>query len=168
MTDSHCLPCTLAAFSELSAEILCLGKSIRFEARGSSMDPLLRDGDILLVEPVKQRLLRVGEVVICSNHSGNVIVHRVLRRQVRSDGAYYLVQGDQALQPDGWIPQGKVYGRVRSIDRGNTHINMRNLLLRLLGMVAVLRSRGQIGRNGINHFVSKIARQLPLLNDFLS
>ena len=168
MITRSLLSCDLPTFGELSAEILQMGKLIRFQAKGASMHPLLRDGDALLVKPLGVRPIRIGKVVLCSTQSMRVIVHRVLDRQSRPDGTYYLVQGDQAAKPDGWIPQGQIYGWVSAVDRGNTHINMLNPLMQLLGLIVVLRLRYHIGQGKIAHFASKLIRHLPAFSSILS
>jgi hypothetical protein len=146
LTDVTGLPCTSAAFAGLSADILRHGKSLRFRARGASMHPLVQDGDTLLVHPLDAGVVRVGDVVLCSSGLDRVLVHRVLHRRMNSQGYSYLVQGDQMLSPDGWIPQAQVYGQVAGIERAGKRIDMRRPVMRVLGWLAVLRSHWHTAR----------------------
>jgi hypothetical protein len=141
LSDLTNLPCTSAAFAGLGAEVLSLGKALRFRARGSSMQPLVRDGDCLLVCPVDGCSIRVGDVVFCSSEPGRVVVHRVVRRQSGPDGWRFLVQGDQVRQPDGWILSPQLYGRVTALERAGLDIDLHRPGLRFLGWFAALRSR---------------------------
>jgi hypothetical protein len=168
LTDITNLPCETAPFASLSAEILLLGKSLRFRAGGASMRPLVRDGDILLVRPVQAGPLRVGDIILYRSQPERVLVHRVVRRFPGPDGWRYLVQGDQAQQPDGMIPQAQVYGRVAAIERAGRHINVQSPLMRFLGWLAVLRSRSNLGSGKWFRHASRLARRLPLFSTYLS
>jgi signal peptidase I len=161
------LPCNSAAFADLSSEILQHGKSLRFKARGVSMRPLVRDGDTLLVRPVEAREIHAGDVVLCSSQTDCVVVHRVLRRLPEADGFTFLVQGDQAGQPDGWIMQSQVYGRVAAIERAGVPIDMYQPVMRLLGWLAVLRSRRQLGHRRWALLATQLARRLPVFYRYL-
>jgi signal peptidase I len=161
------LPCNSRAFAGLSSDILHQGKSLRFKARGVSMRPMVRDGDILLVQPVEAGRIRVGDVILCSSQVDRVVIHRALRRLSSPDGETFLVQGDQVVWPDGWIPQSQVYGRVAAIERAGVPIDMHSPAVRLLGWLAVLRSRGQLGRRRWSRFATQLARRLPVFYRYL-
>jgi signal peptidase I len=161
------IPCTSAAFAELSADILRAGKALRFRATGASMQPLLRDGDVLLVRPLDPRAVRVGDVVLCSSEPGRIVVHRVLRRQAGPEGYRFTVQGDQVARPDGVIPEAQVYGRVATIERSGAYIDVSRPLMRMLGGYAVLRSRWNIGRGRRLRLAGRLVKRLPVLSRYL-
>jgi len=133
------ITCSSPAFLELSAAILGCGKSLRFKAQGVSMQPLVRDGDVLLIKPVNPATIRPGEIVLFQSQRERVIVHRVLRKRVNHTGVAFLVQGDQAAQPDGWISQDHIFGRLVEITRGQRRIQLRQPAMRLLSWMAVQR-----------------------------
>jgi len=168
MMTSTSIPCTSAAFAELSAEILRAGKALRFQARGASMSPLVRDGDVLLVQPAQRRGVRVGDVVLCRNEMGHVVVHRVVRRLMGPTGRRFVVQGDQVARPDGVIPGAQVYGRVVAIERAGARLETSRPLMRLLGALAVLRSRWNLGRGKGFALAGRLARKLPGLSRYLA
>ena len=128
------------------------------------MRPLVRDGDILVVGSLDQSQPRLGDVVLCSTDLDNVIVHRVIRRRVNSVGYSYLVQGDQANKPDGWIPREHMLGRLTMIEREGTLIAMRNPWICLLGTFAFMRSRWNYGRSGFGKYL----KRLPVISIFIS
>ncbi|HAH07120.1 MAG TPA: hypothetical protein DCM05_11475 [Elusimicrobia bacterium] len=68
-----------ASFAELALPLLQGGRSIRFAARGSSMAPLIREGDILEVASIEPGRVRLGDVLLCRSE-GKLIAHRVVRR----------------------------------------------------------------------------------------
>ena len=158
----------MPAFSELSAEILHAGKALRFRAHGSSMQPLVRDGDVLRIEPLDERLLKPGEVVLCSQRPGSVVVHRVVRRQAGPEGVRYTIQGDQVGQPDGTLPLAQIHGRLVSLERAGKVIHLQGLPASLLGWLAVLRSRSSLGRGQSLQFFKHLVRRLPVVSTFLT
>jgi signal peptidase len=162
------IPCTSTTFAELSVTLLRAGKSIRFRARGTSMHPLVRDGDVLLVRPVDARAVRVGDIVLCDSEPGRVVVHRVVRRLGALAGHSFVLQGDRAARPDGLVPEALVYGRLVAIERGGARVAVDGPVMRMLGRLAVLRSRTNLGRSRGYPLVSRLAKKLPVLSRYLS
>lgn len=131
------------------------------------MIPLVRDKDVLLVEPVKN-LVRIGDIILCSVQPDRVVVHRVIRRRSAPYGFYFLVQGDQAAQPDGWIQQAQVLGRVTEIERGERLLDMHSPAVRVLGFLAVQNSRWHIGRGWFTRIFSGWIKRLPVFSKYLN
>jgi len=161
LTDLTLFSCSSSVFGGLSAEILRAGKNLRFRAHGASMQPRLRDGDLLLVQPVPAGIIRVGDVVLCNNGSDRILAHRVLRRRSGPDGLRFLVQGDQASQPDGWISQAQVYGRVAAIERAGVQIDLHRPVARALGWLAVLLSMWHTLRARLFRATRQLVKCLP-------
>lgn len=162
------IPCTLAAFEELSAEILRAGHALRFRAHGGSMWPLVRDGDVLLVLPADPAAVHTGDVVLCGNRPGRVVAHRVICVEGGPNGPLFTVQGDALAQPDGKIPPAQLYGRVVAIERGAARIAMDRPAMKLLGRAAVLRSARSLGRGPRFRAARALARRLPALSKYLA
>lgn len=159
-------PCTLAAFEGLSAEILKRGKSLRFTAHGSSMIPLVRDGDILLIDPVDPNFLHAGDVVLCQLEPGRVVVHRVISVKRTRDGLDVLIQGDHSSKPDGKINQNQVYGKLVSIDRDGERIAMETPAMRIMSLVAALRLQWRLDRYWLTRSAGMALKHLPVFYRF--
>jgi len=102
------------AFAELMEAVLEKNVPFRFTARGSSMTPFIRDGDVLIISPVSLRLRR-GDVVPFINPSSNqLMVHRIL--DVSREGC--LIKGDNNSVPDGRIPASRIIGHVVRVEQG--------------------------------------------------
>ncbi|MHB9033802.1 MAG: S24/S26 family peptidase [Anaerolineae bacterium] len=108
----HRLP--VLSFAELMAAVLSKGKPFRFQARGYSMYPFIRSGDILTISPLDRRV-RLGQVVACLQPGDR---HLVVHRIVRLDGTRYLVRGDYTPMPDGLVTVLNLIGRVTRIEHG--------------------------------------------------
>ena len=101
-------------FSVLMAEVLKTGKAFRFQASGSSMNPFIKDGDILTLVAVSHRPIRMGNV-LAFYHPKNVklTIHRFVTRKQKT----FLMKPDNAMSADGWINQDEVIGMVQVIER---------------------------------------------------
>jgi signal peptidase I len=100
-------------FAELMASVLHTGTPFRFQASGSSMDPFIKNGDVITVTPSSGKRARTGDVVAFLQPQGRLAVHRV----IRNSKGRLLVKGDNSPQPDGWIGLAEVLGSVTRIER---------------------------------------------------
>ncbi len=131
-------------------DVLAKGLPFRFCARGVSMAPFIKDGDVITVAPFYHSKFKVGDVVafVC-RESGKLIVHRVVARR---DGLPFI-QGDSIPEiPDGFVPLENLLGRVIKVERSGKQIRMGlgperffiALLSRLKRHVSI--RRGLVGR----------------------
>ena len=80
---------------------------------GGSMAPTIPLGSMVVVEPVANRPLRVGEVATFRTPAGVVVTHRIARVVERSDGTWYETKGDANAHPDPALwPSSAVTGRL--------------------------------------------------------
>ena len=120
-------------FSDLSSEILKGGNSIRFKARGSSMLPWIKDGDMLTIHPIETNDIRAGQVVFYPSKGGRPVVHRVLRIRFKGPKRILLTRGDASPKSEEHIDAAKVLGKVVRIHRGSKVIHLdRNLWWRFV------------------------------------
>ncbi|MGA8621065.1 MAG: S24 family peptidase, partial [Candidatus Sulfotelmatobacter sp.] len=98
-----------ARFEALSRELLNSGKSVRFEARGASMAPSIRDGEIVHVTPVIVSKLRKGDIVLTKGDR-EFLLHRVVVTQ--HDENFFITRGDCGKQNDPPVSGDQVLGIV--------------------------------------------------------
>ncbi len=99
----------------LMGAVLRKGKPFRFEARGESMHPAIRHGDVVTVAPVPDRPPAIGDIVAFVHPgTGGVRVHRV----VAAGGGRYVLKGDNALGADPPIGRDGILGLVVGLERG--------------------------------------------------
>ncbi len=90
------------------------GASFRFQAKGYSMTPTIRNADVITVSPLKNLLPRRGDVLAFRHPDRpQMLVHRVLH--ARSDK--YFIQGDNCPAADGWIPLENILGVITRVER---------------------------------------------------
>ncbi len=107
--------------AELAFEALARGLPVRFCARGASMRPWVRDGDVLVLAPDAE-LADVGDLVLVPVSDFGV-VHRVVARW----GHQVWVKGDALPWPDGWFDRRRLKARVVAIERGGRLVAMPRL-----------------------------------------
>ena len=114
------LPLSGQALLDLMRDVLARGVPFRFRARGWSMAPFIKDGDVITVSPFQGRRPGLGEVVAFVRPGENkLVVHRI----VRQDETNLYIQGDNSPDHvDEVIPGENLLGRVRRIERNGRRI----------------------------------------------
>lgn len=100
--------------------VLAKGCDFRFRARGWSMTPFIRDGDVLCVSPFLENPPGVGEVVAYIQPTcEKLAVHRLVRRQ----GNDWLILGDNTPGATSErVPSTNLIGRVTCIERDSKRV----------------------------------------------
>ena len=110
---------------EACAALLSSGQLVRFRATGLSMDPTIRDGDVLTVEPVDLNEIRPGEVLLYRTERG-VVAHRLVRYETVESQPLYILRGDASGTCDPPVCVGEVLGRVTAVRRGRRSRSLTN------------------------------------------
>jgi signal peptidase I len=106
---------------ELLRELLAKGKLVKFRAKGFSMTPFIKDGDVVAVSPLSGRRPGLGDVAVFTHpRTKKLIVHRI----VGKSGATYLARGDSNSQTDGWVPGENLLGRVTGVERDGKAVSL--------------------------------------------
>ena len=106
-------------FASLLQTILGKGMPVSFTAKGFSMVPFIKDGDVLTVVPLQGTSPGLGDVVAFF-HPGTekLAIHRV----VGEKGHFYCIRGDNSFQADGFIPKTSILGRVKRVERNGKRV----------------------------------------------
>lgn len=107
------------AFASISAQILLQGDSFQFRARGSSMTPFIRDGDLLTISPVDAADLQVGDVVLYRTRRDRIVAHRIVGRRMEGGDLVLETRGDARLDSDSPVPADGILGRAVRLQRGD-------------------------------------------------
>jgi signal peptidase I len=103
-----------AQLGEILDAVLARGAPVRFQARGFSMYPSIRDLDVVTVSPLPRRGLHAGDVIAFRQPTGgSLVLHRILRAGQQG----FLVRGDNLPAPDGLVPAADVIGLVTLAER---------------------------------------------------
>lgn len=103
-----------SALADLMHSIVSTGAAFRFQAKGFSMSPFIRDKDIITISQVHKSKLRTGDVAAVVNPiNGSVIVHRIVAETKEG----ILLKGDNCDTPDGIFTDDAIIGLVTAVER---------------------------------------------------
>jgi len=115
------LPLSGSALRALLQAVLERGVPFRFRAKGFSMSPFIKDGDVITVSPLAGVKPRLGDVVAFQrNESETLVVHRV----VGWHGDIIAIQGDFLPEADDFVPLASVLGRVEHVERNGRQVRL--------------------------------------------
>jgi hypothetical protein len=106
---------------KLMRGVLDKGASFRFQSKGFSMSPFIKDGDVLTIVPLQGSAPGFGDVVVFTHpHTGKLIIHRIIGKRSSS----YFTKGDNAPEEDGLISRAAILGRVTKVERNGGYISL--------------------------------------------
>jgi len=119
-------------FTFITQKVLGREKSLRFKAKGESMRPFIRDGDILEITPVNGEEIRLGDVIFYRVGERRMIAHRVIEKIIQNDKLIFLTKGDSNMGEGEKVYLEQVIGRVKAIERKGRKIRIDEGLNRLM------------------------------------
>ncbi len=117
-----------STLSEIASSIIGSGSSITFVAQGRSMSPFIRDGDTVIIAPTEGDPC-IGDVVLCRNTEGNLLLHRVIRKTAES----VFTKGDAWLTDDGPVPYKNIIGKAVRVSGSGVNFHLKFPFSFLLG-----------------------------------
>jgi len=122
---------------ELSKDIFRKGKSIRFQAKGWSMRPFIRDGDFIVVSPIENSSIKTGDVVFCITTENKVIVHRVIKKYKKDEDNRIImfIKGDATFSSPEKVEMQNVLGKVVEVERNGRKKRLDTKLYQLTGLL---------------------------------
>ncbi len=108
--------------------------------RGSSMQPWVRPGDIVLIRSAGIEEVRCGDVVLFQREN-RLFVHRLVEKRGTLRETTFLAKGDAHPGPDGVINDDLILGRVTCIYRGDKRIDLDSPHQLALGLMVSQLSR---------------------------
>jgi uncharacterized repeat protein (TIGR01451 family) len=96
-----------ASFEALSRELLKKGITVRFQARGQSMSPTIRNDETVHVTPVIITKLREGDIVLTKGDK-RFLIHRLV--VANHDENVFITRGDCSQQDDAPVTGEQILG----------------------------------------------------------
>ncbi len=119
MSETPELTVPLGTIIELIRPVFGHSSSVKIEAKGRSMFPFIRDGDVVTLSDLSDASPRVGDVVaVRIPGSDRLAFHRVVARLKNR----YLVKGDNCEEPDGVLSRGDILGRISGVERNGAPV----------------------------------------------
>ncbi len=115
----------------LAAQLLADGTSVLLPARGNSMLPFVREGDILTIEAMKDATPQIDDIVFFRSPHGSPMVHRVIAIRHASAADSFLIRGDASTGIPDCVEQRHVLGRMVSLTRNGRTLDANSRLRRI-------------------------------------
>jgi ATP-binding cassette, subfamily B, bacterial len=106
------------------------GRTTLFRMHGNSMYPILKEGDVGMVQQCDPDKLRVGDIVVFKLKD-TYIAHRLLRIQKKGELTYFTARGDKNLFNDPPFTAEALAGQIVQITRGKQLISTNERKIRL-------------------------------------
>ena len=119
-------------FESFVMDCLKAGLRVRFQARGASMSPAIRDGEMVYVKPAPTASLRKGDVVLVKDESG-FRLHRLIHTDAEHD--VFSTRGDCGWEDDSPIRGEQILGVAVAKD---VRIGQRIVRIKLKGLGAIV------------------------------
>jgi uncharacterized repeat protein (TIGR01451 family) len=98
-------------FEEVARPLLERGLNVRFRARGASMSPSIRDGEVVEVTPVMVAKLRKDDIVLAKSIAG-FRLHRIVLADPAKD--LFITRGDCGRENDPALKAEQILGLARA------------------------------------------------------
>ncbi len=117
----------------LLQNVLNMGASFRFRAKGVSNSPLVADGDVIDISPLRGTSPHIGDIITFIHPKNQKLsIHRI----VGKNNGSYLIREDNGAGTDGWVPREKILGYLSKVKkRGRDHhwaLGAKRMLIELL------------------------------------
>lgn len=113
---------------QFTDELLQEKKQVKLTVGGSSMFPVLKSGDEIVIEKWNPEDLKIGDVVVFKN-AQKWVAHRVHDLKKESNNSFLITKGDSCKQKDKPILHDDFIGKVTSFYRKGKQKQMRNTLI---------------------------------------
>jgi signal peptidase I len=126
---------------DLSTELLGRGKRVRFRAPGRSMYPTIRENEVIIVEPVEPRHVKVGDIILFRSEE-SVVAHRVMRiERGKGDTLSFILREDTWGTLDAPVEAEQILGKVVSVERAGRNIDPYSTRAKVRLLVHTIASR---------------------------
>jgi len=98
-------------FEEVARPLLAQGLSVRFQARGASMSPAIRDGEVVEVIPTNVTDLHKNDIVLAKTEHG-FRLHRIVLVDPGEDR--FITRGDCGQENDPVLTGAQILGIAQS------------------------------------------------------
>ena len=109
---------------EMSTTLLRRGTRVRFHAKGQSMQPTIRDGEVLTVVPIAPSEVQRRDIILYRAVNG-LIAHRVVNITKRQGHAVaFTLRGDALGTCGAPVQAEQLLGKVVAVTRGGDQVDV--------------------------------------------
>ena len=105
--------------TDLMRAVLEKNADFRFQAKGHSMSPFIKNMDIVTISPLSLNKPETGDIVAASFlERKSIMVHRVIGKQQGK----FIIKGDNNKLRDGLFEQNQIIGMVNKVERNGRRV----------------------------------------------
>lgn len=111
------------ACADVIRSALAKKTNLRFQVKGFSMSPFIKDGDIITLSPFPEGRIGFGQSIAFTRPCDKkLVIHRLVRIRKRPQ-VRYITKGDSADKPDCPISRTDMLAYVKKVERGERIIS---------------------------------------------
>lgn len=111
-------------------ELIQNGRQVKINISGSSMQPFLSDGDVILLDNIKLEHIKIGTVIL-GKYNGAYVLHRVIKKSEN----FVFIAGDNNLSQIEKIEANDVLAIAIKLIKIDKTINLTSKYFRCLGIL---------------------------------
>ena len=113
------LPLSGRGLVDLLRAVLHKGVPVRFQAKGFSMAPFIKNNDVVTISPLQGERAGLGDIIAFVHpETQGLCVHRIVRKK----GDLYVTRGDNRSENDERVPQESILGFVTGVQRDGKQV----------------------------------------------
>lgn len=111
--------------------------TVKLHAKGSSMNPLIKEGDTIVIKPATFRETGIGDILVF-DAGGNLCAHRLIMKYFKHGHSILVTKADETFVVDFPFGEKKLVGKVSCVERGAAKLNLESVssifINRVLGL----------------------------------
>jgi len=102
------------ALVQLLGAVLDKGAAVRFQAKGFSMSPFIKNKDVVTISPLQGKRPGLGHIIaFVHKETDGLCIHRIVRVK---DG-FYVTKGDNISETAECVPRENILGLLTRVER---------------------------------------------------
>jgi len=113
------LPLSGRGLVDLLRAVLNKGVPVRFQAKGFSMAPFIKNNDVVTISPLQGTQPSLGDIIAFAHpETQGLCIHRIVRKK----GDLYVTKGDNRSDTEESVPIENILGSVTRVERDGKKI----------------------------------------------
>ncbi len=125
--------------SQLLSEQLEKGNHLEVTVVSNSMSPLIQANDKVIVEKFLPQKLFAGDIILFTFRQ-TFCTHRYILKRRKNNIVEYITKGDRFFRFDRPISEDKIIGKITTIIKNSTQVDLSTITYKLRRLIIVLSS----------------------------
>jgi signal peptidase I len=144
---------------ELIAALLKKGEFVKAQLFGHCMRPVINNGDIAVIAPVKLKEIACGDIIVYKNND-RLKIHRFLGYKKISGQKYLITKGDKSVTIDPPILPSLFLGKIITVQKRNGTLYLNSFKWRIVNYILGKTSRPIVYLNYFKRIVKRKVKNI--------